>query len=740
MPRVQDAFQASTPQVWALPLSVPNPSTEASAGNVGLDLTACDREPIHVPGSIQPHGLLLIADARSFLVVAGAGDIENRLEPNWLGKHVDDLLHQEVAALVQPSETTTGSVISPVPVRGLSEVFSISLHRSGGLVLVEMEPASDVVAYPGSVLAMLDNAGSVFSRSPDLNVLCQEATSFFRELTGFDRVMMYRFLENDVGCVVAEAKASHLGSFLHHHFPASDIPRQARALYIRNRVRVIPDVTYQPAPMRPVDAGYASVDLSDVGLRSVSPIHVQYLKNMGVAASASISIVKDGLLWGLIACHNLTPRQISYDTRVSCRALASSVARQIRAKEEAETYRERLRLRSAEDGVVAHLDREGFIDQPDAETRHDMRLMLDAEGFVSVRGSQVDATGKCPGSEDVLRLVRWLSSQPTEEPFRTSNASSVFPPASAYSDVASGILAISILPDEASFFIWFRAERVQIIDWAGNPHKPASQEADQALTPRKSFEAWSETVRGQSRRWTLAEVESAYRLRNEVLDARQNRRLKDLNKELAATIEEKDGLLRLKDYLVKEVNHRVQNSLQLVSSFLRLQARSANEPAVTEQLEEAQRRLSAVALVHKRLYRDDNFEAIDLARYLEDLCVDMRETMGAAWDSQFVTHFAPILISADRALNLGLVLTELIINANKYAYAGKPGPLSINLEQQGNHLRLTVADRGASAPVTGKGFGARMMKAMVGQLAGTIEHSSNEPGLRVTVSAPIEVA
>ena len=711
-------------------------TADQRTANLALDVTVCDREPIHVPGSIQPHGLLLIADARTLTVVAGAGDIEDRLNANWLGSQLDALICQDAGVFLPLSDVAAGSGVRQV--RGTSETFDLSVHLLEGLILAELEPAPTVIAPSATVLAMLDRAGAAFGRATSLTALCQEAALMFREATGFDRVMIYRFLDNGAGCVMAEAQAPHLHSFLNHHFPATDIPQQARALYVRNRVRVIPDVAYTAAPLRPALTGGANVDMSDVALRSVSPIHIQYLKNMSVAASASVSIVKDGALWGLVACHHLSPRMLTSDVRGFCRALASSVARHIRAKEEAENYRERLRLRSAEDAAVAHHGRDGFLDQPDAQTRNDMRLMLGAEGFASVRGSQVETAGMCPTNEQIMALVQWLAERPMEEPFRTSRAPAVFPPAAEFANLAAGVLAVTISSEERSFFIWFRAEHVQLIEWAGNPHKLIADDETASLTPRKSFETWSETVRGQSRPWTLAEVEAAHRLKNAVFDSRQNRRLKEVNRELAATLADKESLLQLKDYLVKEVNHRVQNSLQLVSSFLNLQARSSVDPAVTQQLEEAQRRLSAVALVHRRLYRDDNFKAIDLARYLEELCSDVRGSMDAGWKAHFVTQFSPVLISTDRALNVGLVLTELIINANKYAYSGDPGPLAITLEQQGKVFRLIVSDRGLGDHKMGQGFGMRMIKAMVERLAGTIEYTDNKPGLRVIFTAPVE--
>ncbi len=180
----------------------------------------------------------------------------------------------------------------------------------------------------------------------------------FRALTGFDRVMVYHFLEDGAGRVVAEDRREDLHSFLHQHFPATDIPRQALALYLHNLVRVIPDVLVPAGAAAPAWTEPAPLDMSDCSLRSVSPIHLQYLRNMGVSASASFSIVKDGALWGLIACHNETPHFIDYVRRAACRSLVGGLARQIRAKEEADGYRQRIRLRSFEDDVVGLLSRE----------------------------------------------------------------------------------------------------------------------------------------------------------------------------------------------------------------------------------------------------------------------------------------------------------------------------------------------------------------------------------------------
>ena len=701
-------------------------------------LTACDREAIHIPGSIQPHGLLLIAGRGGHDVIGGAGDIEGRLTPVWQGRPLHLLLAQTIGAALIQAEATPGTLVPLATVPGRREAFDATLHVSGDHVLVELEPRIDAPLGAAVTLSRLDLTATGFERATDLQSLCERAAVGFRELTGFDRVMVYRFLDDGAGIVMAEDRDPALHSFHNHHFPATDIPRQARALYVRNRVRVIEDVDYVPAPIRSDDPTLATIDLSDATLRSVSPVHVQYLKNMGVAASASVSVVRDGLLWGLIAAHNTTPRGLSYETRVAARALAGDLGRQIKAKEEAATYRERIRLRHAEDAIVAQVDLDASFERVFETMGDDLKRMLDADGFAAIQRERLVTSGTVPAPDEIRELARFIGPLAAVEPFSTAALSAQHPPAEDYCEVTSGVLAVSLNTETSSLLMWFRAEQLEVVNWAGNPHKGDAADPASMLTPRTSFAAWSETVHGRSRRWTLAEVDAASRLRRALFDLRQGRRLRELNRELSATVAEKEALLAEKDHLMREVNHRVQNSLQLVQAFLGLQAREGEEPELAAALGEAQRRLQAVALVHRRLYQADQLDRIDLGRYLDELLTDTRSSMGVEWEKAVTLDLAPMLTSSDRAVQIGLILTELVINANKYAYDGKPGPVAITLEQYRNQMRLIVADQGGGRVSGREGFGTRMINAMVQRLDGTIERHDNQPGLRVILTAPVE--
>ncbi|ODT14075.1 MAG: hypothetical protein ABS35_35940 [Kaistia sp. SCN 65-12] len=707
--------------------------------HVAPDLTGCDAEPIHVPGSIQPHGAMLIADLAS-LTVVGHANAGAFIAGEIIGRPLRSLLASEGDLFPATAPAEGLHVIGDVVVDGVP-LDAVSF-RSGAHLVVELtRKEGGGPTLDATFLAQLQQLGGAFERAASLPELCHEAAAAFQRLTGYGRVMVYRFVEDDAGVVLGESLADGSASFLNHHFPASDIPRQARALYVRHRVRVIADVDYRPVPVTAADPALAGLDMSDSTLRSVSPVHLQYLRNMGVAASASMSIVMDGVLWGLVACHHDAPRTLSLTTRLACQALATGLARQIRAREENELYRERIRLRAQEDIVLGRFGPDDTLSGLLIRSGDDLAGLLRADGFAAVQGDDLTVSGDCPDPGFIRALAEHVRLPAAVKPVATSQLSRDLPSALAHRELASGLLAVTLSAEEPVILMWFRAEELQTVKWAGNPHEKVPLAPGQTLAPRASFEAWSESVRGRARDWSHAEVESAARVVRLLLEARNSRRMAQLNRELTTTLKENERLLLQKDFLLREVNHRVQNSLSLVAAFLRLQARAAGDE-VKAQLDEADRRLTAVGLAHRRLYQDDSVEIIDLSRYLAEFCAEIQTSTDAGWKEHLVLDLAPILIRTERAVSLGLILNELITNVMKYAYDGAPGPLSVRLEQHRATMRLIVADRGAGPEPDqkGTGFGSRMLAALVERLGGQIDRSDNAPGLRVVVTAPIRGA
>ncbi len=701
------------------------------------DLTDCDREPIHIPGSIQPHGVMLVADSEELFVRHTAGDLQRVLGiPSQLNVPLADYIGRELTdkAVAMTADLKRGFVGSIERPEGSLDV---TVFRSDNFMIAEIESRQERTQSPAEILGALERASAALDQSTSLKSLCEVAAKEFGKLTCYDRVMVYRFLDDGAGMVLAEDRREDLHSFLNHHFPGSDIPQQARALYVRNLVRVIPDVNYTPSPLQPPLTSGKPLDMSDSILRSVSPIHLQYLKNMGIAASASISIVKDGALWGLIACHHESPLTIPYQVRAACRALSGGFVRQIKLIEETEAYRERLRLRGSEDKTIELLTRNDSLEDAAAHHLEELSRLFGGDGFAVLHGDKVLTVGICPPDDDVRQLAGWLIGKYVEGIYTTDRLPKAYPSSEKFQDVASGVLTLQLSAEERWFLIWFRAEEIQIVKWAGNPHKAVELKAGEVLSPRASFEAWQETVRGRSRRWTLAEIEGAVRIRQKLIEVRHSRRLRNLNRQLTEALSAKDALLDQNQFLIGEVNHRVQNSLQLVSSFLSFQARDAADPAFTAAVEEARRRIGAVSLLHRSLYRSDTIGVTDAGRYVEELCGNLIASLGNEWTQHFSLRLGPLMLPIDRMIPLGLVVTELIININKYAYDGAPGPIEVSLTEERSRFRLVVADRGKGRASVRPGFGTRMMTGLVGQLSGELAFEDNAPGLRVTVTAPI---
>lgn len=685
-----------------------------------------------MPGSIQPYGQMLIAGAADHKVVGTAGT-----RTGWLAAAVGHSLADVVAL---PQDTFAAlrnglNVLGETDVEGVRH--DVVAFRTGDHIIVELTPRIDGPTLDATFLADLEALGAGFERSTSLSDLFTRAAHVFRDLTGYDRVMVYRFIEGENGVVVGESRADDIPSYMNHHFPASDIPRQARALYVRNRVRVIADVAYDPIAISG-DPAPGGLDLSDSTLRAVSPVHVQYLRNMGVAASASMSIVKDGMLWGLVACHNHAPRALSLTSRLACQAMAASLARQIKGREETELYRERIRLRTQEDVVLGQLGSDDTLNHFFASSGKQIAALLQAEGFAAVQGDDLYTVGRCPDPIDIRVIADHVRLPGAVRPFVTSSLGSDWPEAKVFQSRASGLMAVTMSTEVPTILMWFRAEEEQTVTWAGNPHKDVPLDPAVRLSPRTSFAAWSEEVSGRARAWTHGEEESAARIVRLMLDARNNRRLRELNRELTTTLKENESLIQQKDFLLREVNHRVQNSLSLVAAFLRMQGRAASNE-VKAQLAEAENRLKAVSLVHRRLHQHDSGEILDLARYLDELTLELRDTIGPAWSKFIETSFVPILIGTDRAISIGLIVNELVINATKYAYGGQPGPIGIVLEQHRDSFRIIVSDNGVGqgGAVKGTGFGMRMLGALVERLGGHLDMEDNLPGTRVIVTGPI---
>lgn len=521
----------------------------------------CAQEPIHIPGAIQPHGALLAFAADDPLPGASVRWASENLHtvfsltaPLRAGSTLADLFGSEGASLAEELEQWRNRgdpAFSRRITLGGNEPVSALAHRSKGRLILELEPLGANPVTSDDLARDMQAALAEMNAAPTLQALFEAAVRPVRVLTGFNRVLVYRFDAEAHGTVVAEHGDGVLPSYLDLRFPASDIPAQARELYRLNRLRLIPDALYQPVAIVPAAAGAAAgeepLDLSFSILRSVSPVHLEYMRNMGTAASMSISVVVEGRLWGLISCHHAQPRWAPPAVRQACDFLGQIFAMQIAARERALDADYRLDLKNRQSRLLANLAgaQQRYAEQLE-RCPDDWLGVADADGAAIVSGGEVRVGGLAPKDADIQLLARWLQKHGSPETFADDRfdlrqaAADLQTTVSAETSaaLASGVLAVSISRLHPDYLIWFRTEVVRTVRWGGEPAKP--QDAEGHLHPRRSFSLWKEQVRGRAKPWTPAEIESAQELKQAILSfvLRRAEELAELSEELQRSNEE----------------------------------------------------------------------------------------------------------------------------------------------------------------------------------------------------------
>ena len=477
----------------------------------------CADEPIRVPGSIQPHGFLLGLEPAQEKVAFASENLEHFLGlPTRLvlGSTLELFLEREIL-------TSIRSVLGRVDPAGLltylgsfrfgKDLFSVLTHCVGEYRIVEFERLDRLVG-PEMMNGVMTNFVAVLGKLKEERAVCEAITRQVAELTGFDRVLLYSFDSVGHGTVHTEVNNGALPSYLDLRFPATDIPAQARALYVENTVRIIPDAAYVPVPLQALAGRNAgALDMSLCVLRSVSPVHLEYMRNMDTLASMSISIVCDGKLWGLISCHNAQPQLVPFLVRSACDLLSKMVGTQLSALQTAERLRTLVKYHDVQRNLLTQIAAQHDYLGAMFGQLNDLVDVTDADGVALALDVDVQTAGITPPTAAIRRLVAWLNEHPDIELFETDALSSELPWAVEIKDTASGLLAIRISDIRQRYILWFRQEIVRTVRWAGEPVKGVDQTGH--LHPRTSFSSWQEIVRGQCISWKTAEIESAREFR-----------------------------------------------------------------------------------------------------------------------------------------------------------------------------------------------------------------------------------
>jgi chemotaxis family two-component system sensor kinase Cph1 len=716
-----------------------------------VDPRLCEQEPIHIPGAIQPHAVLVAADLDTLTVVACSGNVRDVLDRDPLGLDLVALLGDGITDRIR--ESLDGDGVDPghlvrqrVTLPGADGLpVELAAHRNGDRIIVEFELAP---AHPEDFrsASQLDTELAI-SRLRGAGTLEDAATVAAREtraLTGFDCVLVYRFDPDWNGAAIAEDKdPAWTRSLFGLHFPASDIPAQARALYTRSKSRFVIDRDYVPVPLvaTPASAN-APIDLTFAQARSLSPIHLEYQRNLGVNGSMSISILVEGRLWGLMIGHHRRPHYVAPETRAAATVLADAFAMRVYELESRRLWQEQQAHLALESELVRELARSDDFVSALTENAHTLLDLFDAGGAATVSDDAVRSLGRTPPPDAILAVAAWLRA--TLPADRTSYATAEFaaahPPSAPYAESASGLLAVFVDSERRHLLLWFRPEMPSTVTWGGDPRKPVlAGSGPVAVLPRRSFERWVEERRGVSEPFAPWQVGIAEALAQAVEGVvfRQQRKITELTGLLA----DKERLLAQKDLLTREIDHRVKNSLQIVSAFLQMQRRQVTDPASQAAFAETAARVMSVARVHDSLYQAESVEEVDLGQTIENLCADLA---GMAGEGHAVDLDAEpgLMVPYRKAVALSLIATELITNAFKYAFAEAGGRVAVCVsgETEGR-VRLSVCDDGRGlpidwpdAPARGTGLGMKLVRAMLDQINARLE-VENRPGACFTVTA-----
>jgi len=697
-----------------------------------IDLTTCDREPIHVLGAIQPFGFLLAVSADWIVTRASANvaDPLGRAAEDLLGLPLDAILDGEAIHLLRGHLQTLRGPDAFDRVFGVNLIpgrppFDVALHVSGGSIVIEAEPCATEHLSAGNLVRSMV---ARLQHTADFEPLCREAARQMRALIGFDRVMVYRFAPDGSGEVIAEAVRSGLDRYLGLHYPASDIPKQARALYERNWLRIIADVDAPAIPVVPPrDPTGEPLDLSLSTLRTVSPIHLEYLRNMGVAASLSVSIMRGGRLWGLFACHHTEPRHISLERRTAAELfgqmfswILESREREVVAAQEALSRETHNRLMSAMASGGTGLD--GLSDFAE-----ELSGIVACDGLGLWVNGAITLQGMTPTREEFTGLVRFLNRTAASRIYAVDEIGRFHEPARDFTERAAGMLAVPVSRTPRDFLVFFRKEVARTVTWAGNPEKPANPGPNGVrLSPRKSFEAWQEVVRGRSLPWSEAEARTAEALRVTLLEVIL--RLSD-----SAERERKEAQER-QELLIAELNHRVRNILNLIRGVVtQSRAGAADAETFTALVGD---RIQALARAHDQV-TSANWGPGSLA---ELLTVEAAAYLGAKAD-RVVLDGTDVLLEPQAFTTMALVVHELVTNSAKYgALSDSAGRVDVRWERDVFDALVIHWSESGGPAVTAprrRGFGSTIIERSIPyELTGEAEIRYALTGLTARFAIP----
>lgn len=685
-----------------------NHNTESSSPYaVSYDLSRCDEEPIHIIRQIQSHAALLVVSFPDYTILHASLNTKeilgippvDLLSQN-LNRFLDSQYLEQISTNLLQEHIEDGN---PIQIdffgsQKLEEHQNLIINKTSQGILLEFEQRFGGVSR-SKFFHRMDRAIQNIQEIQEMDQLFESAAKEIKVLTDYDRVMIYQFDKDYNGTVIAEVKEDQLEAFLGLRYPASDIPSQARALFLKNQVRIIADTKALPSPIRPSlnPQTEEPLDLSLSVARGVSPIHLEYLSNMGVRATMSVAIVLEGKLWGLIACHHYTPKLIDYRLRTMIRFLGRVISGHLTLHATNEFRRLNLQVNKIRSQLFERMGEEWDVVGGLTQSNPSFLDLTEASGGAILLDKQLHITGKTPPVQEVEKLIDWLKHSQSSSVFSTQHLSSVYPAAKGYAAQAAGLLAIRITENE--FILWFREEVRQLVTWGGNPEKAISKsEEGFRLSPRKSFEKWQQEVAYTSTPWQNYQIDAAIALRNDVKDfiIQKYQEVKELNADLLKAYQNMESF----SYTV---GHDLRAPLRSIKGFAEI-----IQEDYYHQLDEygksaIQAIISSVGKMNAFINDILEFSRFDKVKLLIselNLEEQVRESwnilvQGYAHEQKITLHFnqPPKTIFADHRL-FRYVLDNLLSNAIKYSKDSIVNKIEVGGKQKEEYTQFYIKDNG----------------------------------------------
>lgn len=677
-----------------------------------VDLTNCDLEPIHIPGQIQSHGFIIVINKDRNIKFCS----ENIT--NFLGVFAKDLLEHPVTHI----ENILAVELHPYFITNILDLgkginnyehsnpfefvygginYYLIVSNAGNFTLLEFEKAANHNEL--DIQKLIGKTVSEILGDKNLDSVLKNAAKQVRKIIGYDRVMLYKFAADGHGEVVAETKNEELESWLGLHYPASDIPKQARELYKLNLTRIIADVHTDPSKILTAKSSDLSVDLTNSQLRAVSPIHIQYLKNMGVASSFSISLIYKEELWGLIACHNYRPKFIDYRHRASAQLIGQILSSALEFRQDEENQLLAERLDENVDKIAKYLQLNDSIEKALTAEQVNILDVTTATGVVFLLKDEIIRIGNTPDDDQIRLLLDWIRLNVKESIYFTNHLSSVYPDAEVLKHRASGIAVCVIAKELKEYIIWFKPEFLHSVKWAGNPNKPVviNEDGLANISPRESFQVWSEAIVGKSEEWSAEEIKAILSLKEEINESViiKSVAIKELNEKLKAAYDELDTF----SYTI---SHDLKNPLSAIKSYAQLLVRSKNvldrDKDFATRIEDRSIKMTHMideVLNHARIGRFEIVnEVTDMAVLINEIVTDLKVIYDHP-DLEIIIGDTPA-ISGDRTM-LNQVFSNLIGNAVKYSQKSEQPTITLNGIASETEVFYTITDNGIGIAETG---------------------------------------